>query len=94
MTQYAQTDVDQTSESPQTTLNTHDALQVRVHPRTIEFQWDGKKVQVPHPQQVQDVVSECARLNAELQELKMKHQKLQQQHVSLVQIVLQLQKGM
>jgi hypothetical protein len=91
MSQYAQSDSDSL---PQTPHSTASALEVRVQPKTIEFQWDGKQVQVPHPQQVQDLFRECSRLNQELQELKMKHQKLQQQHVSLAQIVLQLQKGM
>lgn len=65
-------------------------VQVNLLPLTQEVQIAGHKLQIPRLDVIQQLQAQVLQLTQELQTLKSKHIRLQQQHVNLAHVVQQL----
>ena len=86
MDQYTQSD----TELPNAQKKPHQ-LQAVVQPQVTELRWEDKILKVPNPAYVRELATECATLRSDLQELRERHQRLQQQYTQLARVVTQIQ---
>ena len=86
MDQYTQSDQELPSTPKQANL-----LQAVVQPQVTELRWEDKVLRVPNPAYVRELATNCAQMHTDLQELREKHQRLQQQYTQLARVVTQLQ---